>query len=215
MGMVCTILKPEEATKILGFSLLRNSSSVQALHETVVAYRANRRQGTRATKTKGTVAGSGAKPWRQKGTGRARAGYKSSPIWKGGGVVFGPQPRDFSKKIPNKVRLLALKKAISARIISGDVLITDKIDVPQPKTKLVYQILQREHLQNNSVLILPDKPSDNLKLASRNIKSVMLLSADDVNAEHLLKYDKILTTNEALERIAQRVRKKTKDQQNV
>jgi large subunit ribosomal protein L4 len=213
--MPTTILQPETATKILGFELIKNRKATQALHETIVAYRANRRQGTRATKTKATVAGSGAKPWRQKGTGRARAGYKSSPLWTGGGVVFGPQPRDFSKKIPKKVKSLALKKAISARALSGDILITDTIEVPDPKTRLVTQILKNEKIDNFTVLLLPAKPSQNLKLASRNIKGLTLVSADDVNAEHILKCDKILTTNEALNRIGQRVLNTFKESNNA
>ena len=213
--MPATTLQPDLASKILGFELIKNLKATQALHETIVALRANRRQGTRATKTKATVAGSGAKPWRQKGTGRARAGYKSSPLWTGGGVVFGPQPRDFSKKIPKKVKALALKKAISARTLAGDVLITENLDVNQPKTRLVTQILKNENIHDATVLLVPSKPSENLKLASRNIKAVTLISADDVNAEHILKCDKILLTSEALARIGRRVLNTRKESPNA
>lgn len=202
--MAATILQPTEAQKLVGFELITNRKGLQAVHETVVALRANRRQGTRATKTKATVAGSGAKPWRQKGTGRARAGYKSSPIWTGGGVVFGPQPRDFSKKTPKNVRLLALRKAFSSRILAGDVILMDNIEVTEPKTKHVASLLKSEKLTDSSVLLMPLKASENLKLAARNIQKLLLVSADDVNAEHLLKCDKIITTAEAVKRLGQR-----------
>ena len=108
---------------------------MQALHETIVAYQANRRAGTASTKTKATVSGSGKKPYRQKGTGRARAGYMSSPIRRGGGVVFGPHPRDFSKKTNKNVKRLALRKALSAQIIDGNVLLVEDFNIKKGKTK--------------------------------------------------------------------------------
>src|SRR5437870_13289221 len=120
--MSATVLTPE-AAKAAKIELITNGKYGQAIHETVVAYRANRRSGTASVKTKATVNGSGAKPWRQKGTGRARAGYKTSPVWSGGGVVFGPHPRDYSKKISRQTRRIALRKALSARILNGDVLV--------------------------------------------------------------------------------------------
>src|SRR5580704_5868041 len=116
------------------FDLIENGKGGQAVHETVVALRAARRSGTACVKTKATVNGSGAKPWRQKGTGRARAGYKSSPVWVGGGVVFGPHPRDYSKTVPKQVRRLALRKAFSSRIAAGDVLVVSDFAVKQAKT---------------------------------------------------------------------------------
>src|SRR6202040_1620463 len=116
----------------------------QAVHDVVVAMRAARRSGTANTKTKAEVDLSGAKPWRQKGTGRARAGYKSSPIWRGGGVVFGPKPRDYSKKISKSVRRLAFRKALSERITGGDILTIDKFVVPQPKTKSFVTLLKKQ-----------------------------------------------------------------------
>src|SRR5213593_4468589 len=132
--MSATILTPE-AAKAAKIEVIGNGKYSQAMHETLVGYRANRRSGTASVKTKATVNGSGAKPWRQKGTGRARAGYKSSPVWRGGGVAFGPKPRDYSKKISKSVRRLAFRKALSERINSGDVLTTDRFAVPELKTK--------------------------------------------------------------------------------
>src|SRR5437773_4534174 len=131
--MGATVLTIEGA-KAANIDVIENGRYTQAVHDTVVALRAGRRSGSANTKTKAEVNLSGAKPWRQKGTGRARAGYKSSPVWRGGGVVFGPKPRDYSKKIPKSVRRLALQKALSERINAGDVLTIDKFEVPEMNT---------------------------------------------------------------------------------
>ena len=133
--MSFSALSTKDAASKLKVDLIENGIGTQALHETVVAYRANRRAGTHSTKTKATVAGSGKKPWRQKGTGNARSGYKSSPVWSGGGVVFGPHPRDYSKKTNKTVKQLALRKAISSRVNAGEVYLIDPISlepVPLP-----------------------------------------------------------------------------------
>src|SRR6476620_11809511 len=119
----------------LGFEPVEAEKGSQAVHDVVVAYMAAQRSGTACTKTMGDVAGSGKKPWRQKGTGRARAGSFASPLWRGGGVVFGPKPRDFSKKINNTTKQLALRKALSERIKAGDVLVVDDLKLESPKTK--------------------------------------------------------------------------------
>src|SRR6267143_1284348 len=115
------------------FPLIEDGKGTQAVHDVVVAYRAAQRMGTACTKTMGEVAGSGKKPWRQKGTGRARAGSFASPLWRGGGVVFGPKPRDFSKKVNAKTRQLALRKALSERLKAGDVLVVDDLKIASPK----------------------------------------------------------------------------------
>src|SRR5271155_1246919 len=117
------------------FELIENGKGTQAVHDTVVAYRAAQRSGTACTKTAGEVAGSNKKPWKQKGTGRARAGSVRSPLWRGGGVVFGPKPRDFSKKVSRATRQLSLRKALSERLKAGDVLIVDDVKLETPKTK--------------------------------------------------------------------------------
>src|SRR3954462_2485638 len=124
-----------EAAKAARIDVIENGKYTQVVHDTVVAMRANRRSGTASVKTKATVHGSGSKPWRQKGTGRARAGYKSSPVWIGGGVVFGPHPRDYSKKVAKSVKRIALRKALSERIKGGDVFIIDTFSVKESKTK--------------------------------------------------------------------------------
>src|SRR5438034_8674383 len=130
-----------EAAKAANIDVIENGKYTQVVHDTVVALRANRRSGTASVRTKATVVGSGSKPWRQKGTGRARAGYKSSPVWVGGGVVFGPHPHDYSKKVNRKVSKLALRKAFSERVNGGDVLVVDTFKVSEPKTKQFVSLL--------------------------------------------------------------------------
>src|ERR1051325_6720573 len=117
------------------FPLVENGQGSQAVHDVVVAYQSTQRMGTACTKTMGEVAGSGKKPWRQKGTGRAGAGSFASPLWRGGGVVFGPKPRDFSKKVSRKTKQLALRKALSERLRAGDVVVVDDLKLENPKTK--------------------------------------------------------------------------------
>src|SRR5215471_3744246 len=111
------------------FPLVENGKGTQAVHDTVVAYQAAQRMGTASTKTMGEVAGSGKKPWRQKGTGRARAGSFASPLWRGGGVVFGPKPRDFGKKVSRKTKQLALRKALTERLNAGEITVVDDIQL--------------------------------------------------------------------------------------
>src|SRR5215472_5763925 len=117
------------------FPLIEDGKGSQAVHDVVVAYRAAQRMGTACTKTMGEVAGTGKKPWRQKGTGRARAGSFQSPLWRGGGVTFGPKPRDFSKKVSRKTRQLALRKALTERLRAGDIVVLDDLKLQSPKTR--------------------------------------------------------------------------------
>src|SRR5881409_1908553 len=123
------------------FPLIEDGKGTQAVHDTVVAYQANQRSGTACTKTMGEVAGSGKKPWRQKGTGRARAGSFASPLWRGGGVVFGPKPRDFGKKVSRKTKQLALRKALTERLRAGDVIVLNDLKLDSAKTKDFVSVL--------------------------------------------------------------------------
>ena len=154
-----------DANAKLKVELIANGIGTQALHETVVAYRANRRAGTHSTKTKATVAGSGKKPWRQKGTGNARAGYKQSPVWSGGGVVFGPHPRDYSKKTNKSVKQLALKKALSERVNAGEVFLLDVFTLEKPKTKDLLAKLGDKLEKKISALLIIESADQNLHLA--------------------------------------------------
>jgi large subunit ribosomal protein L4 len=193
-----------EAAKEAKIELIENARGTQALHDVVVAMRAARRSGTASTKTKATVNLSGAKPWRQKGTGRARAGYKSSPVWRGGGVVFGPHPRDYSKKTSKTLRRLAFQKALSERIKAGDVLTVDKFAVSEVKTKAFITMLKKQ-TDARKVLVLSDAFDENTYKSARNVKPVLLATAANVNAEQLLAFDKILITPSALEQLAERM----------
>src|SRR5262244_1815140 len=135
------------------FSLVEDGKGTQAVHDAVVAYQAAQRMGTACTKTMGEVAGSGKKPWRQKGTGRARAGSFASPLWRGGGVVFGPKPRDFSKKVTRKTKQLALRKALTERINAGEVTVLDDIKLDSPKTKGFVGILNSLKVEGTTLLV--------------------------------------------------------------
>src|SRR5512142_3402290 len=146
------------------FPLVDNGKGTQAVHDTIVAYRAAQRSGTASTKTMGEVAGSGKKPWRQKGTGRARAGSFASPLWRGGGVVFGPKPRDFGKKISRKTKQLALRKALSERLRAGDVVVVDDLKLSSHKTKEFLGMLSALELKGTA-LIVAHAADKNLTLA--------------------------------------------------
>lgn len=179
----------------------------QAVHDVVVAMQANRRRGTASTKTKAEVSLSGAKPWRQKGTGRARAGYKSSPIWSGGGVAFGPKPRDYSKRVPVKVKVLAFRKALSERALAGDVLVIESFTVAEGKTKSFVGLVQSHAGGARKVLIVAPSFDELTLRAGRNVQNVQLSRAQDVNTEQLLAFDKILITPEALTTLSERLAK--------
>ena len=203
--MSATILTAE-AAKAANIEIITNGKYTQAVHDTVVALRANRRSGTASVKTKATVSGSGAKPWNQKGTGRARAGYKSSPVWSGGGVVFGPHPRSYAKKVSKQTRRIALRKALSARILNGDVLIVPTFAVANPKTKDFVKLMADLSPEAKTLIIGVDF-DENTRLAARNVQPAVLASALDVNAEHLLGFKKIILTNDALAQLAERINK--------
>lgn len=192
------------AAKEANIEMIEGGRGTQAVHDTVVAMRAARRSGSANTKTKAEVDLSGAKPWRQKGTGRARAGYKSSPLWRGGGVVFGPKPRDYTKKIPKSVRRLAFQKALSERITAGDILTIDKFAIAEIKTKNFVSLLKKA-TDAPKVLLISDAFDENTYKSARNVKSVQLATATDVNTEQLLAFNKILVTAEALEKLAKRM----------
>lgn len=202
-------LSPAEAAQKLGTELISNGIGTQAVHETVVAYRANRRQGTHATLTKATVNRSNKKPWRQKGTGNARAGYASSPIWRGGGVVFGPQPRDYSKKTPKKVKKLALRKALSARILAGDVFVIPAPKLAKPKTRELIKSLAGvfNEKEDRPALLVLEQTDPNVFLSARNSQLLETTTGAQLNAEDLLRYHRIAITDGALGQLAERLKK--------
>ena len=186
------------------FELIENGRGTQAVHDAVTAYRAAQRSGTACTKTAGEVSGSNKKPWKQKGTGRARAGSHQSPLWVGGGVTFGPKPRDFSKKISKKTRALALRKALSERLKAGDVVIVDDLTLTSPKTKAFDNIIAALDL-TGTTLVVSHGENKNLMMAARNIPTVELVSADTLNTYDVLLQDKLLFTKSAFETVEARL----------
>jgi large subunit ribosomal protein L4 len=169
------------------------------LHDAVVAQLANRRLGTHNTKTRSEVSGGGRKPWRQKGTGRARAGTTRSPIWRGGGIVFGPHPRDYSYSLPRKVRRLALKSALSAKVNDGDILVLDSLALEGPKTKDMVKILGA--LKVEDALLVTAARDEAVEKSARNIPNIKPLVANGLNVYDLLAYDKLVITKEAVARV--------------
>jgi large subunit ribosomal protein L4 len=188
------------------FALVEDGKGTQAVHDTVVAYRAAQRMGTACTKNVGEVSGSNKKPWRQKGTGRARAGSFQSPLWVGGGVVFGPKPRDFSKKVNSKTRQLALRKALSERLKAGDVVVVDDLKLGSPKTKDFVSVLSALDLKGTA-LIVSHEVDKNLSLASRNVENVTLTTSDSLNTYDVLRSDKLVFTKSAFEKVEARLAK--------
>ena len=186
--------------------LIKNGKGTQAVHDTIVAHRANQRQGTASTKQISEVAGSGKKPWRQKGTGRARAGSFASPLWRGGGVVFGPKPRDYSIKVPKKVKVLAFRKAFSERLLAGDIVVVDELTLASHKTKEFVGVLDKI-APTGTTLLVTVQADNNLKLASRNVSDVQIERADSVNTYELLRFDKIVATKAAFEKLQERLRR--------
>jgi large subunit ribosomal protein L4 len=187
-------------------ALIENGRGTEAVHQTVVAYNAAQRMGTACTKNVGEVAGTNKKPWRQKGTGRARAGSFQSPLWRGGGVVFGPKPRDYSKKVNRTTRQLALRKALSERLKAGDVLIVDDLKLPSPKTRDFLGVLAALQVEGTALIV--DHGADrNLQLASRNVSRVELATGESLNTYQVLRSGKLVFTRGALEQVEKRLAK--------
>ncbi|BAF58502.1 ribosomal protein L4 [Pelotomaculum thermopropionicum SI] len=169
------------------------------LHDAVVMHLANRRLGTHDTKTRSEVRGGGRKPWRQKGTGRARHGSIRSPLWRGGGIIFGPHPRDYSYSLPRKVRRLALKSALSAKVNSGDILVLDELKLDQPKTKEMARILN--NLKVDDALLVTAEKDEAVERSARNIPNIKPVQAALLNVYDILAYDKLVMTRDAVARV--------------
>src|SRR4051812_33155679 len=177
---------------------------LQAVKEVIVAINANNRQGTHSTKTRGEVRGGGKKPWRQKGTGRARAGSIRSPLWSGGGVVFGPKPRDYSKKINDKVKSLAFSRALFDRASAGEIAVIEQFDAANKKTKAVNAVVGL--IAPKGKVLLVDAPfTTDASRAARNIERVSLQEAAKLNTLDLAQYKKIIVSTKALDAILARV----------
>ncbi|PTY07735.1 50S ribosomal protein L4 [Opitutaceae bacterium EW11] len=187
-----------------GLPTFEGDKGLQAVKEVIVAIEANARLGTHSTKTRGEVRGGGKKPWRQKGTGRARAGSIRSPLWSGGGVVFGPKPRDYSKKINSKVKALAFSRALFDRASAGEIDVIERFEIPAAKTKAINTVIGRISPEGK-VLVVDETFTPEVSRATRNLERVSMQEAAKLNALDLAKYRKIIVSSKALEKIIARV----------
>ena len=186
------------------FDLIEDGRGTQAVHDAVVAYTSAQRSGTACTKTVAEVSGSGRKPWRQKGTGRARAGHVRSPIWRGGGVVFGPKPRSYAKTLSKKTKRLALRKAMSERVKAGEVVLIEELRFESPSTKACLALCGAMGLEG-TVLFVADAVIDHFVLSARNIPYVDATLANTLTTYEVLKYDHLVFTKSAFEQLEKRL----------
>ena len=168
-----------------------------AVHDAVIRYLAGSRSGASDTKTRGEVHGGGRKPWRQKGTGRARHGSIRSPIWRGGGIVFGPHPRDYSYTLPRKVRRLALKSVLSSKIMEDKLIVLEELKLERPRTKDIINILDNLKISGGALLVTVSK-DENVYKSARNISDVKTLTIEGLNIYDLLVYETLIATKDAL-----------------
>ena len=193
--------------EVEGIPHFEGDKGVRALKDVIVAYQANLRQGNACTKTRGEVRGGGKKPWRQKGTGMARAGSRRSPIWRGGGIVFGPRPRDYSKTVSRKVKTLAFQRALFDCAQDGHLDLIESFEVKEPKTKLFNSLLNNIY-NSGKVLIVDQAFQENTILAARNIERVYICDADSLNAWDLVRFDKALMSEKGLDTVLLRATNK-------
>jgi large subunit ribosomal protein L4 len=196
--MEVNVIQPELKEEIFGIK-----TRPHLLHQIVVMQLNNRRAGTAATKSKGLVRGGGKKPWRQKGTGRARAGSIRSPLWVGGGTIFGPQPRDYSFRMPRKARKEALLSALSLKNRDGKIIVVDKLELEEAKTKLMVKALAE--LKVTSALIVISRPDATIERSSRNIPAVKVLRVEGLNVYDLVRYEHLILTEGALKLLEERL----------
>lgn len=199
----------EIETLKLDASVFNDSILPSSVYQVINAYRANQRKGNAATKTRGEVSGGGRKPWRQKGTGRARAGSIRSPLWRHGGVIFGPHPRDFSSKLPTKMKNLALRYVLSQKVQEDNFIVLDKLNIEKPKTREFIKILSNFDIDGKSknVLLLMDKLDENIKKAFTNINFLHVGLAKNVHTYEVLAAHKLIITIDGLKELTQRLKK--------
>jgi large subunit ribosomal protein L4 len=197
-------IKNEKVGEVeLNDQIFNREVKIYLLHDVVRQQRAAKRAGTASTKTRREVRGSGAKPWRQKGTGRARAGSRKSPLWRGGGTTFGPKPRDYSFKLNRKVRQQAISMAMSARCQEGNLVVLDDFTMEAIKTKDFVTIMQV--LDLNNALIVVDSDNDELSKSSRNVPGYKVMKTEGVNVYDILLHEKLVVLQPAIERLEERV----------
>lgn len=171
--------------------------NMAVLHQVVKAQLANKRQGTQSAKTRSEVSGGGRKPWRQKGTGRARQGSIRAPQWIKGGVVFAPKPRDYRQAVPKKVKRLAMKSALSSKVLDKEIIVLDQLVLDVPKTKKMVSILSNINAGGKALIVLPEK-NEIVEKSARNIPNVQTLLVNTLNVYDILKYDKLILTKDAV-----------------
>ena len=194
----------KKTTKITLDDEIYGKVNENLFYEVVKMQLANRRSGTASTKTRGEVSGGGAKPWKQKGSGRARAGSNRSPIWRHGGTCFGPKPRDYSYSVPKKVMTAALRSAIALKIRDSKIRVYDKFEIAEPKSKLLATLLKDQKIE--SALIVVDAEDKNLKLGARNLKDVKYILSAGLNVYDVLLYDELVMTADAFKTIEGRLK---------
>ena len=193
----------KEGNKVSDMELSESVFAVEvneyALHQVVVALLANKRQGTQSTKTRSEVRGGGAKPWRQKGTGRARQGSIRAPQWIKGGIVFAPKPRDYRVSVPKSMRKVAMKSALTSKVQENQIIILDSLNFEAPKTKNIVEMLKA--LEANKALIITAESNEIVYKSARNIQGISIIPANNINVYDLLKYEKLIITKEAVSKI--------------
>ena len=193
-------IKDAQAANI---NVIEGHKGDQAVHDLITAYRANRRSGTACTKTRGEVKGSNKKLWKQKGTGRARAGTTKNPVWRGGGIVFGPRPRDYSKTVNKNVRRLALRKVLGDLMAAENVVSVDSFSIADGKTKSFVSTVKGVSEARN-VLVVAEKFDEKTYLAGRNVPNMLLITASEMNIEQLLHADTVILVSDSYETLARR-----------
>ena len=190
----------ENGTVELNDAIWAVEPNENVVFDAVVMQRASLRQGTHAVKNRSAVSGGGRKPWRQKGTGRARQGSIRSPQWRGGGIVFGPTPRSYAYKLPKKVRRLAIKSVLSQKVLDGDLVVVDGLSFDAPKTKAFLNVLDGLKVNDKALVVLEDG-NDVAAKAARNLPNVKVVPAEGINVLDAVNYKKLILTQSALERI--------------
>lgn len=180
----------------LNDAIFNRQVNMPVMHQAVLVYLNSQRRGTHSTKTRGLVSGGGKKPWRQKGTGHARAGSSRSPVWRGGGVTFGPQPRSYTIAMPKKMRRAALLSALSLKNQEGKIVVLDELNFDNPKTKEMARILN--NLDAANALVILEEGNNNAALSVRNMPTVQVVAPDSINTYSILLHDKVLLTRTAL-----------------
>lgn len=182
--------------------VFKNEASESIVHEAVLAYLANQRQGTHMTKTRGLVSGGGRKPYKQKSTGRARAGSNRSPLWRKGGTIFGPQPRDYSIDMPKQARRTALCKALTMKLADGQIMVLDALSVSKPCTKEIVKIIANLGMTDQNIYLVVAEKDQNILLSARNLPNVDVIRVADLNAYHVAACDSLVFTADAMKKLA-------------